>query len=170
MAKLNNGRKAQYLTIDAFIAAMIVATTLVIVLAERASQPYTTQSELLSKGVSESLAQAKLIDLNNPLIVNLSLEGNITNLDNTVLQQATEFYLTQRKSQAFRMLQNVTQRLIDQKYSFRIIINGDLIYNRTLTSENTSVAVVSSRKIIFGVINKTALAYGPVIAEVTVWQ
>ncbi|MBI2142984.1 hypothetical protein HYU20_01430, partial [Candidatus Woesearchaeota archaeon] len=52
--------RGQYLTIDAFIASMIVAVTLVIVLAARTSVPYTSQSETASKGLAESLSQVKL--------------------------------------------------------------------------------------------------------------
>lgn len=167
---LCGSRNGQYLTIDAFIASMIVAVTLVIVLAARTSIPYTSQSETASKGLAESLSQVRLSELNNQLIINMSRAGNITNLDNTILQQATEFYFTDRRSQAFRLLQNVSQALIPSQYSFEVIINNDLIYNRTVRSENSSAVLVSSKKLIFGVINKTALVYGPTIAEVRLWQ
>ncbi len=167
---LCDSKKAQYLTIDAFIASMIVAVTLVIVLAARTSVPYTSQSETASKGLAESLSQVRLSELNNPLIINMSRAGNITNLDNTILQQATEFYFTDRRSQAFRLLQNVSLALIPSQYSFEVIINNELIYNRTARSENSSAVLVSSKKLIFGVVNRTALVYGPTIAEVRLWQ
>lgn len=163
-------KKAQYLTLDAFIASMIVAVTLVIVLAARSTQPYTAQSELISKGFADSLSEARLSDLNNPYVTNSTRAGNITNLDNTVLQQAAEFYFTDRKDQSFELLKNVTQGLVSQRFSFRIMINGEMIYNQTYSNENRSIVLVSSKKIVFGVVNRTALAYGPTIAEVRVWQ
>lgn len=163
-------KKAQYLTIDAFIASMIVAVTLVIVLAARTSQPYVAQSELTSKGFADSLSQVKLKELNNPLVINLSRDGTITNPDNSVLQQATEFYIIGHKDLAFALLNNVTQRLIAPQYSFKILINNTLIYNRTLVNENTSGTLISSKKLVFGVINRTMLVYGPTTAEVIVWQ
>lgn len=163
-------RKAQYFTLDAFIASMIVAVTIVIVLAARTSKPYTVQSEQLSKGVADSLAQVKLGELNNPLVINLSRSGNITNLDNTVLQQAAEFYFTERKSQAFKLLQNVTAKLFPPQYSFKILINNEMIYDRAIVNENTSTVLISSRRLVFGVVNRTALVYGPTVAEVRIWQ
>lgn len=167
---LRAAKKAQYLTIDAFIASMIVAVTLVIVLAARTSQPYVVQSELISKGFADSLSQVKLKELNNPFVINLSRNGTITNLDNTVLQQATEFYILGNRGLASDLLKNTTQRLIAPQYSFKILINHDLIYARALVNENTSAALISSKKLVFGVINRTVLVYGPTKAEVIVWQ
>lgn len=168
--KTIRGTKAQYLTIDAFIASMIVAVALVIVLAAKSAQPYTTQSELISKGFTESLSSSKLSELNNPLIINMTKSGNITNADNTVLQQATEFYFTERRSSATELVKNVTYRLIPPQYSFKLLINNDLIYERAVSNENTSAVLVSSKKLIFGVVNRTALVYGPTITEIRVWQ
>ena len=164
------GKKAQYLTIDAFIASMIIAVTLVIVLAARTTLPYTSQSEAISKGLAESLSQVKLSELNNQLILDMSKNGIITSLDNTILQQATEFYFVGNTHYAFELLRNVSQTLIPKQYSFAVIVNNDLIYNRTTRTENSSSVLVSSKKLIFGVVNKAALVYGPTIAEVRLWQ
>ena len=169
MHSFRNNR-AQYLTIDAFIASMIVSVTLILIIAARSSQPYSVQSELISKGFAESLAATKLSELNNPLVISLSKAGNITNLDNSILQQAAEFYFTARPDQAFKLLLNVTYGLIAPQYSFKILINHDLIYNRTLTNENRSAVLVSSKKLVYGVVNKSAMVYGPTTAEVVVWQ
>jgi len=168
-SRLGN-KKAQYLTLDAFIGAMIVAVALVILLAARTNRPYTAQSELVSKGFSESLSEAKLSQLNNPLVILLIKNNTITNTDNTVLQQATEFYVIGEKYFAAELLKNVTSNLIPPQYSFKVVINNEVIYERSLTNENTSGVLVSSKKLMFGVINKTAVVYGPTIAEVRVWQ
>ena len=149
---------------------MIVAVTLVIVLAARTNLPYTSQSEAISKGLAESLSQIKLSELNNPLILQMSKSGTITNLDNTVLQQVTEFYFVGNKNSAFELLRNVSQTLIPKQYSFDVIVNNDMIYNRTIKTENSSSVLVSSKKLIFGVVNKAASVYGPTIAEVRLWQ
>lgn len=165
-----NRKKAQYLTIDAFIASMIVAVTLVIVLAAHSTQPYTAQSELLSQGLAESLAGVKLNELNNQLVLTMSRNRTITNLDNTLLQQVTEFYVTGNRHPAFELLRNVSQGLIPPQYSFQVLVNNDLIYNRTVRPENSSAVLVSSKRLIFGIVNRTVQFYGPTIAEVRVWQ
>lgn len=167
---LRNSKKAQYLTIDAFIASMIVAVTLVIVLAARTTLPYTSQSESVSKGLAESLSQVKLSELNNPLITSMARDGTITSMDNTILQQVTEFYFVGNRHYAFELLRNVSQSLIPKQYSFNVIVNNELIYNRTVRTENSSSVLVSSKKLVFGVVNRTALVYGPTIAEVRLWQ
>ena len=168
--RVTRGTKAQYLTIDAFIASMIVAVALVIVLAAKSAQPYTTQSELISKGFTETLTSSRLSELNNPLVINMTKNSTITNVDNTVLQQATEFYFTARRHYAAELIKNVTSKLIPPQYSFKLLINNDLIYERAVSNENTSAVLVSSKKLIFGVVNRTALVYGPTITEFRVWQ
>ena len=162
--------KAQYFTLDAFIGTMMVAVALVIILAARTNKPYTTQSELISQGFADSLSAAKLAQLNNPLVILMIKNGTVTNPDNTILQQATEFYFVGQKYFARELLKNVTYILIPPQYSFRIIINNEAIYERSLTNENRSGVVVSSKKLIFGVVNKTAFVYGPTVDEVRVWQ
>lgn len=164
------GKKAQYLTLDAFIASMIVAVAIVIILAARTTLPYTSQSEAESRNLAESLSQIKLRELNNPMIINMSKNGTITNTDNTVLQQATEFYFLGNEHYAFELLRSVSQELIPRQYSFNIIVNNNLLYNRTIRTENSSSVLVSSKKLIYGVVNKTAFVYGPTIAEVRLWQ
>jgi hypothetical protein len=167
---MKNTKRAQYLTLDAFIASIIVASGLMLVLAARASVPNTVQSELLSKDFSSSLSSLKLKEINNPLILNMSKSGTINNMDNTVMQQVAEFYFINQKTNAFKLIQNVTYGLIPPQYSFSVLVNDEMIFNRTLASENTSTVLVASRRLIFGVINKTAAFYGPTVAEVRVWQ
>ncbi len=163
-------KKAQYLTLDAFIGVMIVVVAIVIILAARTAKPYTAESESISKGFAESLSSAKLSQINNPLRIILTKNKTITNTDNTVLQQATEFYVVGEKYFAAELIKNVTYNLIPPQYSFKVLINGEQIYVRSLTNENTSGVLVSSKKLMFGVINRTAQVYGPTIAEVRVWQ
>ena len=162
--------KAQYFTLDAFIGAMIVAVALVIMFAARTNRPYTTQSELVSSGFADSLSSVRIIELNNPLVVLLIKNGTITTTDNTVLQQAGEFYATGQKYWSNELLKNVTYNLIPPQYSFKVLINGELVYERSRTNENKSAVLVSSKKLVFGVVKSTKAVYGPTIAEVRVWQ
>ncbi len=163
-------KKGQYFTIDAFIASVIVAVSLLIALTARTAQPYTTQAELTAKGFADSLSQAKLWELNNPLITNLTNDGVITNLDNSVIQQVAEFYVLDQKDQAFELLSNVTFMLIPAQYNFEVIVDDQMIYNRTSINENQSKVIVSSQKLVFGVIGRSVQPYGPLLAEVRVWQ
>ena len=165
-------KKGQYFTLDAFIASMIVAVAIMIVLATRVATSQSPQSEILTKGLSESLSSAKLSELNNPLVIIMAKNGTITNLDNTVLQQAAEFYFLGYRHQAFELLKNVTYRLVPARFNLKILVNNEVVYNSTSRpyAENTSSSLIASRRIVFGVVNRTALVYGPAIAEVRVWQ
>src|SRR3990167_9117050 len=145
-------KKAQYLTLDAFIGVMIVVVAIVIILAARSAAPYTAESEAISKGFAESLSSVKLSEINNPLVINLTKNKTITNTDNTLLQQATEFYWVKEKYFANELIKNVQ---IYARYA-----GGPAQGN----NENTSGVLVSSKKLIFGVINRTAQVYGPTIA------
>lgn len=169
-SRMWNSARAQYFTLDAFIGVMIVVVAIVIIFAARTSKPYTIQSALISSGFAESLSSTKLAELNNPLVTVLVQNGTITNPDNTVLQQATEFYFVNQKYFAGELLKNVTYQLIPPQYSFKVLVNDEVVYVRSRSNENKSSVVTSSKKLIFGVINRTAQFYGPTIAEVRVWQ
>lgn len=149
---------------------MIIAVTLFIVFSARAGQPYTTQPELASRAMIESLSETKMKDISNPLVIRMLRDGNVTNGDNTVLQQVAEFHFTAREGHAFELLQNVTYGLVPPRYSFKVIINNHMVYNRTTSNENTSSIMVSAKKLVFGVVNRTALVYGPTLAEIRLWQ
>jgi len=175
------GKRGQYFTIDAFIALLVISIGLLLIFAVNSSVPDTAQPQVLSQGIVNLLGQTKIKEINNDFVQQQVRGGNITNTDNTLLQQAFEFkqffdsnsvigYDPQINSNlSAEFLESVTAALVPQQYNFEVRIDGDKIYGRGVGQDSTDL-LVSSKQIAFGVINKSDELWGPVIVEVRVWQ
>src|SRR3989338_3198354 len=182
-------KRGQYFTIDAFVALLVVTTGLVLVLAVNSYTPSSGQPERLSQEFVNVLAQTKIKELNNFFVMQQVRNGNITDFDNTILQQAYEFkrYFDSflvgcptatschgyepsvHTNMSAEFLASVTPSLVPKQYSFEIIIDGDSVHGRG-EGQDTTDLLISSKRIVFGVVNKSVEFWGPVTVEVRVWQ
>jgi hypothetical protein len=186
------GKKGQYFTIDAFAAMLVIATGVILVFAMHAYAPSDTQQRIISQEFVNTLAQARVKEINNPFISQQIRGGNITNRDNTLLEQAYEFkrYFDSNPVVGYKpgpgpvppsppdktvlsnlsaeFLESVSLNLIPSQFRFSVIIDGDRIYGSG-GGEDESAMLVSSKRIIFGAVNGSAEFWGPVTAEVRVW-
>ena len=160
------GRKAYFFTLDAFVAMGIIVVGLVFVLTAYSYRPVTVQTTTLGSDLLLSLSNTKVTEINNDYVRNLTLNGTITNTDNSLLQQAGEFYVNRQESMDSEFLKNITNSLVPQQYGFDIRINKTSIHSRGVLKK--SRLVTSSKSIVFGVYNGTM--WGPYDAEVRVWQ
>ncbi len=162
-------RRGQYFTIDAFVALAVVATGLILVFAVNNYSPYSNPPKILSQEFVNTLAQTRIKEVNNPFVIQQVRGGNITNPDNTILQQAYEFKKYYNSNLSTWFISNVTQNLIPAQFNFEVVVDGKMMYSRG-SGKATSNMLVSSKKIVFGVVNRTTEFWGPVIVEVNVWQ
>lgn len=162
-------KRGQYVILDVFIALMMIAVGLLVILATRHSASYSKQPVIISQDIAASLASSKLKDLNNPMVLVMIANGTINDSDYTVLQQAAAFYVYGQKDSAGLLIRNVSAQLIPPQYSFEVRINDDLIYSRG-SRKNQTQLLIASRKILFGVSKKTVEPWGPLVGEVAVWK
>ncbi|MBI2137461.1 hypothetical protein HYU12_03000 [Candidatus Woesearchaeota archaeon] len=174
-------KRGQYYTIDAFIALFVIAAGLILALAFHSFGHSSIQPEALSQELLNTFAETRISEVNNGFVLRQTGNGNITNKDNTVLQQAYEFkqYFDSRPGVGYKpeqfsnlsaeLLESVTGGTIPPQYSFEVIIDGDVVYTRG-SGENESRILVSSKQIAFGALNRTQEFWGPVTAEVRVWE
>jgi len=172
-------KKGQYFTMDAFMALFVITTGLLIVLSFGSYRPVSEQPQILSQEFVNVLAQSKIKQVNAPFISQQVAEGTITDTDNTILQQAYEYkfffdsdvggYNPTISNLSAQFLESVSQNLIPKQYNFEIIIDDDVVYNRGPGFENTDL-LVSTKRLAFGVYDKTTEFWGPIIVEVRLWQ
>ncbi len=168
--------RGQYFTIDAFVSMMIVATTILLLFGLYSSAPETEQPRLISQELVSILADTKVNELNSPFIKANIGDGNITNLDYTILQQAAEFYLFEdtrynNANLSALLIQNVSAAVPPQ-FNFHVAFGTttkDIIYQRGSGLAESELAI-SSRRVVFGVDEATQELWGPIVAEVVVWQ
>ena len=169
-------KRGQYFTIDAFIALIVISTGLILVIAANSYAPSPNQPEALSQGIVNSFVQTKVNDLNNAFLKEKIVDGTITNPHNTILQQAYEFktYGTTPPDPdlARNLLINVTPDMVPSQYGFEIRVDNEIYYARPSSlgqDQKDTNLLVSGKRIIFGT-NSEKEFWGPVVAEVRVWQ
>ena len=154
-------RKGFFFTLDAFVAVFIVVAGLLLLLINFTIQPYESQVVYLSEDVINFLSSSKVGpgDSNSLLLEDMRNEGNISNFDNTLLEQLSEFHFTDRNHLALELATNLTEGLLEPTHEMSIIINKSIIYNSSL-QYNDTIFLVSSKRIVFGLINETHF-WGP---------
>lgn len=167
-------KRGYFFTLDAIIGLTMLAIG--IFLFYSVSTPFPTlysQPLSLSQDILDALAQIKLYEFNNAFIDELRATENIKRMDNTVLEQIAIFYLESKINPnkltlASRLVEELVKGSVPQQYGFNLKIEDELIYETSAISARTDI-ITSSKTMVMGVISK-ASTFGPLTAEVNVWQ
>ena len=166
-------KKAYFFTMDAFIATSIIVIGISLILFSRANKPYEMQTAFLSQDVIDTASSIKVYEISDNEYVNsLIINGNITNTQNTVLEQLGEFCYRGMNDTATNFTEKVFLKTIPSEYNFQLLIkNGsNILFNYTNgRNMETSRVLISSKNIIFGQINDSTM-WGPYMSEVRTWQ
>lgn len=172
-------KRGYFFVLDAVLGLSIIVIGVFLVTSSYINVPQPAQVGLLSDDLLDFLSNTKIKNLNNPYAGiggELWSQGLITDLDNSLLQQAGEFYATNMTDTAEKFIANVSKEVLPEQFRYEVVMNDVVLYPKTLTPEhiksrsNTSL-LLTSKKITFGVLNKTTSnLWGPYKAEVFVWE
>lgn len=167
-------KKGYFFMLDAFIATSIIIFSLVLIFSFSSSRPYQMQGLFLAQDAMDIFTKTKVNELNNQFVLNLTAEGNITNTENTLIEQTAEFYILNKTQLAESFLVNVTIALVPSKYGFEVSIYNSTsrfsyIINQGTTNQSEAYLVLVSKEIISGMLEDYTL-WGPMTAEVKIWQ
>jgi len=168
-------KKGIYFSIDSILASAIILVVIVVTSTFYLNEQPSFHVNYLSQDLIATLSTANIVAINNEYINNLPV-GTITNTDNSVLGQIGEFWADGKIELANKTAANVTERLVPENFGYGIWINNETIYTRDLPLTKT---LISSKKFISGIpkVGTSGLTrsnpptlWGPVIAEVRIWQ
>lgn len=165
-------RKAYFFSIDAFVATVVLSAGILLIFYSTSSKLPTEPTTIVSEDVINILSTTRIYQVNDevyPIIRDLKNRSLITNYQNTLLQQTGEFYVQGLTGVAANFTKNMTGGVVPDKYEYKIIMNKTVIYN-TSDTDNFSVILISSKRIVFGTVGKSKSMWGPLQAEVRVWQ
>lgn len=74
--------------------------------------------------LSDAMATIKINDLNNDFVRDLFIAQKITDIDNTILQQISDFYVKGNIVDAQNLTQELTNLYVTKKIGFQIILNN----------------------------------------------
>ena len=174
-------KKGYFFIIDAFIGSTIIFFALMIILSSGSSPTKVQYNYEMAEEYTSFIMNTKIIELDNPLLIDMMNDGRIKNNQHTIIEQADEFYYNNDIGNAQLLIKNLSEPLIASKYSFSYtIINGTTVNGTTINTTTqiytrpTNIPlsdariVISSRKITFLQINSTTM-FGPAIMEIKIW-
>ncbi|HJX06373.1 MAG TPA: hypothetical protein VJ461_06710 [Candidatus Nanoarchaeia archaeon] len=169
-----NKRGAYFFVIDAMIASTIIIMSLIIIFSSHTTRTESNPTVRMLGEYLSFISTTKVRNFQGSYVQNLTNDGNITNRDNTLLGQLTEFYYynqTGFKNTSIIManfLQEINKGAIPDYRSLAFYINDTLIYQSQFITPDEAGLGLNMKKISFKRINDTYI-YGPVIVEVRVW-
>ncbi len=141
-------KKAFFFTVDALLASAILLGGVLILSTFYINKQPTVHINFLSQDIINSLSTLKISEINNSYVNQLIAQGNITNLNNSILEQAGQFWAEEKLDLAQAFIGNVTQDLVPENYGFGIWISNDLIYQKDTPPPKSRA---SARKLVSGV-------------------
>jgi hypothetical protein len=141
------GKRAIFFTIDAFIASGILFVGLLIISSFHINDQPTVHLSYLSDDITGVFSELKVNEINDPYISSLISDGNITHLNNSVMEQIGEFWAEDNNEIAKNFTQAVLNGIIPDKYGYSVLVDDEEILNNSGSFNNS---LISSRKIASG--------------------
>ncbi len=172
-------KRGYFFVLDAVMGLMVLVIGVFLITSSYIDVPQPVQVELLSDDLLNFLSNTKIKDLNNPYTGiggELWKQGEITEAENSLLQQIGEFYATNKPDTAEKFIQNVSKEIIPSQFRYEVWMDDAILYPKTpsaehIKSKESTELLLTSKKITFGVINKTTSnLWGPYKSEVFLWE
>lgn len=172
-------KRGYFFLIDSILALGVLVIGGFLIFSSYANAPQKEGATALAESLMDFFSNTRISDTNNPYAGvggQLWQQGIITNEENTLLQQAGEFYANNNLDIAEKFIANVTKNSIPPQYLFEFRMDGKLLYPREpsqshLDSKEATMLIIPSKKIVHGFLNEeTGDLFGPYEAEILVWQ
>ena len=172
-------KRGYFFVLDAVLGLTVLIIGVFIVTSSYVRVPQPTQVKLLSDALLDFLSQTKIKNINNQYAGiggELWSQGEITNEDNSLLQQIGEFYYLNKRDTAEKFIQNISKDVMPAQFRYEVWVDNTLIYPKVpspghLASKGSTELLLTSKTLTFGIINKTTSnLWGPYKAEVFVWE
>lgn len=172
-------KRGYFFMLDAMLALIVLVIGVFLVTSSYVDVPEPAQVSLLSDDLLNFLSNTKINGINNPYAGIggvLWSQGDITDPDNTLLQQIGEFYAANKPDLAEKFIQNVSAGIVPQQFRYEVWVDDALLYPKIpsaehMHSKNSTGLLLTSKKLAFGILNRTTSdIWGPYKAEVFVWE
>jgi len=140
--------KAIFFTLDSLLASGIVIVSILLISNFYSSQQQSVNVNYASQDLARVFSTMGVGEVNNDYVKSLIASGDITNANNTILEQIGDFWTNDELNLSYNFTKNLTDDVIPSNYGVSILVNGEEIYSRNIPVKR---ALVSSRKIISGI-------------------
>ncbi|MBI2656753.1 VWA domain-containing protein [Candidatus Woesearchaeota archaeon] len=141
-------KKAVFFTIDSLLASGIVIIAIFLVANFYSAEQQKVNVNYASQDLVRVFSTMSVGGVSNSYTQSLIASGDITDMNNTILEQIGDFWANDKIDLARNFTKNLTEDIFPSQYGFSVLVNGEEIYSRNLPLKK---ALVSSRKIISGI-------------------
>ena len=141
-------KKGFFFTVDSIIGAGIITIGILLLYTFYIVEPSYTSLGYSSHDIINALSELKINEVNNPYVDELISNGEITNTDNSILEQIGEFWALDKTDKAGNLTKEFTNDFIDENLGFGFYIEGEEIYSRIKSNDGISM---TSKKMISGI-------------------
>src|SRR3989344_2010813 len=141
-------KKAVFFTIDSLLASGIIIISVLLVANFYSAEQQQININYASQDLVRIFSTMNVGEVNNDYAKSLIASGEITNINNTILEQIGDFWAENKIELAKNFTKNLTEDIIPAAYGFSVLVNDEPIYSRNLPVKRS---LVSSRKIISGI-------------------
>ncbi|MBI3027540.1 VWA domain-containing protein [Candidatus Woesearchaeota archaeon] len=141
-------KKAVFFTIDSLLASGIVIVSIVLIANLYSVEQRSVNVSYASQDLVRVFSAMTVSESSNDYVQSLVQSGDITNTNNTILEQIGNFWAEEKNELARNFTKNLTEDIFPSNYGFSIVVNGEEIHSRNLPVKRT---LVSSKKIITGI-------------------
>ena len=123
-------KKGFLFTIDSIIGASIIITGILLINSFYIVEPSHTSLNYASHDLISALSRLKISEVNNLYVSELILSEEITNTDNSILEQIGEFWALDKINKAGNLTKEFTNDFVDSNLGFGFYIEGEKIYSK----------------------------------------
>lgn len=154
-----------FFVLDAFIAGIIIATSLFVLFSSFSKENRPSQELFLAEDYLSILSNTKVNEMDNEYVRELIKNKEIINPEVSIMDQMIIFFFEDKKEDITFFAKEVG-KVIPKNRGFNISIDNTSVYSYRPYVKESSLLLKASRMAY--VINQTDIL-GPVIVEVNVW-
>ncbi len=173
-SRLNN--KGIYFTIDSIIGSGIILVVILLASSNFVSDQPSFHLNYVSHDLINSLSAINVKEIDNEYLNERISNGDITNLENSVLEQIGEFWANGDLDFANESFRNVSIHYVSNITGLGLWINNETVYEKNIMINKY---LISTKKIVSGVSKgqiggltrqNPPTLWGPALFEVRVWE
>jgi hypothetical protein len=147
-----NNKKGFIFTVDAILAITILILG-IIVISKTIYVESTPNKQIsyASEDIINVLANKKMIESNDPYIIELINNGSITYVNNSIIEQIGHFWAEGKTSYALSLSSNITEGILPKNMGLVVLGEDSEIYSYNNTEETEVDELVSYKTLISGI-------------------
>ncbi|MFH1209522.1 MAG: vWA domain-containing protein [archaeon] len=142
------GYKGYLFSLDALISLFLIIILILLLPGFYSYKSETKNLNYISTDITNTLSTLKVNEINNDYVKTLIQNNEITNLNNTILEQIGEFWALGKEDEALLLINNTISFFVPEVYSYGIWINNQEIYSSNRTNKKQ---LVVARDLVSGI-------------------